>query len=242
MRDRCFTTDGPFKYPFLWNGCVCAAAPLFGPNGLGMIDFPARGAISGATADALWQRDSTGLWAYKSSGTDNYTNGSAVNGLNGSSQAAISFWTYKTATSDWSMVSVGDSLNYSWSSVWTYYSAQFYSEIGYGSSFAQGRTLQTFLPGWNHLCLTFANSALTLWLNGISCPLTTLSGTMPATMSISGNYYIGKCQYWGSLSSAGVMTDDVRFYGRCLSSDEIQLLYSNGNGRGIAYTPASDEF
>jgi hypothetical protein len=235
MRDGSFTTDGPFKYSSLWDGCCLAYAPLLGPTGLNVIDYSGNGQtlpITGVTANNAWLQDSSGMWGYRSNGAGDYAKLAGVASLfNFSRGASLAGWVYMPTTGDQTAFGFGDNLKNTFS-VMLYHNDYYYSFCDDGTNQIQNYNVGTPF-GWNHFALTFSPNKFTAWLNG----QVFATNSSPAVASITGSFALGNNNAQGVNGTVGTMFDDVRVYSRPLSSDELNLLYSNGNGRGIAYTP-----
>ena len=114
-----------------------------------------------------------------------------------------------------------------------YHNGYTYGFVGNGTVRTQIYNTST-VTGWNHYALTYANGTGTVYING----QVHASGN-PSGLSIAGGLSIGRDPVDGVNIESGMLMDDIRFYNYSLTLGQIQLLYSNGAGRGIAYTQSS---
>lgn len=236
MFDGQFTTEPEFQYPQLWDQCVGAWFPGLGPQGGAVYDWSfsySHGVLTGSSISGSWTLNN-GLWSYVCGGTDHVNCGSAVSALlSGSPVASLSAWVWLPANNSLAFVGVGQTLGRRFNIQRFSGQTVFYAESG-GVQSSRGDTVTA--TGLQHWCMVYENSTIKAWVNGVPATLGTATGTIPSTLGTTGLYYIGRTQ--SNNSSAGVWWDDVRVYERALSADDVQLLYSAGRGRGIAYTPA----
>lgn len=227
MKNGQFTTDGPYKYPTLWDGCLLAYAPcVSGPTGLTAYDFSGRsqtGSIVSTTADLAWSVDSTGLCAFKSNGgADCITVANQAAAANGLKGFAISQWLYMPSSSGYALTGFNDLSSRT-------------SIIAYGGAlywFVGGSYLTSSpLSGWHHYVLNFAAPTFTGYFDG--SPVVTGNSGLSSIACVD-PFNIGNGQ---TSNTVGTLTDDVRVYSRALNTDEITLLSIR---RGVAFTPVLD--
>lgn len=235
MFDGTFTTEPEFRYPGLWDGRVGSWFPGLGCQGNNLFDWSttgAKGTLAGSNAAVGWQL-SQGLTAFQANGTSDYFDcGTAVSStLSGTARASISLWVYSpTSNTNWYFgVTQTSSRRFEMS--------QFNNAMGLSAENGSTsfRTVSNSATGWNHYVGTFSSGLITLYLNGKAV---SSGGTSPATLGTTGGCYIGTDLSLTRYSTAGALYDDLAIFNRVLSADEVLLLYGNGAGRGIAYTPA----
>lgn len=236
MFDGQFTTEPDFAYPQLWDQCVGAWFPGLGPQGGSLYDwsqFWSNGVLTGSSISGSWVLNN-GLWSWVAGGTDYVSCGSIISALlSGSPTASLSAWVYLPTTGSNAYVGVGQTVGRRFNIQRFAGNTNFVAESG-GVSSSVGDTVSQ--SGLQHFCMVFSAGTIKAWVNGVPATLGSSTGTLPSTLGTTGAFYIGRTQ--ASNCSSGVWFDDVRVYERALSGDEVQLLYSDGFGRGIAYTPA----
>ena len=87
------------------------------------------------------------------------------------------------------------------------------------------RNLSNLDTTWHHYALTWNDSTMNLYVDGVLC------ATKTGTANPTGNYFIGQLnrpKIPGDFSVHGLI-DDVRFYNRILSENEISTLVQMGN-------------
>jgi hypothetical protein len=86
-------------------------------------------------------------------------------------------------------------------------------------------------PAWTHFTAVFDGSKITVYANGIFVASSTASTLTASTGSLA----FGVAQRGGYSNLIGSL-DDIRFYNRALTTNEIALLYNTGVGRPNAPT------
>ena len=216
-------------FPSLNRGLIGLWVPSFGTTGLSLFDSSPNknnGTISGATAANAWAA-SNGQWAYKSNATSDSIDCGAISSLvTGLSNASMSVWYYKPATTSTCSVGFLDTTNKRFGIAATAGVTYFIAETGAAQALKQLSDVRT---GWIHYAMVFTPSTLTIFVNGVQTTPSSSTGTIPANLSgVAGNFRIGKSQ--ATYNSSGALTDDVRVYNRSLSVSEIQQLYVLGRG------------
>lgn len=82
--------------------------------------------------------------------------------------------------------------------------------------------------GWHHIAVTIddVNEIHTLYLDGVVIGQNTNAGTNPSDLGEATDNWLGRPQ-WGDSEYFDGMMDDVRFYSRALSADEVDALFSS---------------
>lgn len=85
------------------------------------------------------------------------------------------------------------------------------------------------LNEWVHLCVTYDNSTLKIYKNGVKG----IDGSLAASIVDGGNLQIGNI---GSFTSElDGREDDIRIFDQALDATDIADLYASGYGRGITF-------
>ena len=228
MRDSTFTTEGPYKYPQLWDGCVGAWFPGLGPTSTVLYDWSGFGqnGTFNVLTPANWITVN-GLPVISQDGTASQRitikNGPALALQNG--DYSISVWASLTAAQ-------------SYTGICFFNGCGIFTEIG-GLSFAMmnasacTRKVAATAGSLTHVVATRTGTTYGLFTNGVDSS----SSNVESGFGLNSVYALGQGYATNYLNG---YYDDVRVYNRVLSIDEIKLLHSSGNGRGIAYAPADN--
>lgn len=178
--------------------------------------------VNGATltADRYGNTNS----AYSFNGTSSYLTNSALSYTFSQSGAhTISFWIYRTGTSDGVAMMSGS--NASSNFIWLIQSDT--SKIVYGtnkqgSSWTWVNSPAYTASQWDHYAAVYNNQSMTLYKNGVSVGTNTnaYTGTVQAALPI----YIGRAISGGYIAAN---IDDVGIWNRALTTSEINQLYSS---------------
>ncbi len=224
--------DGQPLYPELWRGCVGAWASCLGPTGLTLRDWSGlanHGTLTNMSASSDWVVRS-GRYALDFDGSNDYVPTSRVP-VTGTGQITISIWVLQSSdrTEDHA-IKFGTATTAN--AIGIYKGLANEIEFGlHASSFARFTGWSAFIGKWTHLAGVLRQGYIGLYINGV----------LAAEQNTVAAYNIGTtfCHI-GAAQSVLVpwvgQIDDVRVYGRVLSSNEITLLASR---RGIAFELAS---
>ena len=246
--------DGQPLHPSLWRNCVGAWAPCLGPTGLTLRDWSGYAnslSLTNMSADSDWTI-SGGSRCLDFDGSNDYADTSNVSRYGFSGPQMVSFWFRNTTTL--TLLNFPTIFAYGATAVDSYKTQIMagFNTVGTGPSNNTGKLAIMDYNGavvsgaysstdfqsnlnWNHAAGGWDGTAWTIYINGIN--ETTSQGTQdaPATTShASATLVIGRASIGVGRYSPTQM-DDVRYYHRSLSPQEIRLLASR---RGIAYEMA----
>jgi hypothetical protein len=108
---------------------------------------------------------------------------------------------------------------------------QFGNGISTGSTSRKSYSLSTTISNeWHHVVVTAtAHGTFNYYLDGVEKTGFSVSGTATSTSFTLGVPYVGKA--WGSAALYGWgVSDQVAFWSKALTTDEVALLYNSGNG------------
>lgn len=225
--------DVESAYPELWRGCVGAWCPSLGPTGLVLRDWSGRqnhGTLTGTTLDTVWSNQQG--YCLSSDGTDDNV---AIPALSLGTAFSLSQWIKVTAFDEqyqtfFARETGANSIQLcllTTGKLWIYIDTSGgYAYYDAGAALSVGT--------WYHVVVTYdATAGLAVYLDSAVYGTAAANGAM-VTASIP--FAIGGNPNYGASRFFNGSTDDVRLYDRILTYHDRSLLYSNGRGRGIAYS------
>lgn len=149
--------------------------------------------------------------------------------LQGASGFSVSLWVNPTSTNG-TYILAGTSLPGSSSTGFCIlaFGGEIYTEAANGST-SSTPGVPGITSGWNHCVLTFNNTTVTPYLNGTAGTPTALSGGGP--VGDPGSAYtvqIGNAHSYAYFTAGSI--DEVGFWNRALTPQEIAALYNGGIG------------
>lgn len=227
-------------YPNLWDRCVGAYAPYFGPQGSKLYDFSLQqnhGTISGMVASNNFQSHEGGGYL-NFDGVDDLMQAGKIGGLFGQDQCTFSLWFMKfNTTGAAGNVGFGPTTtnNYRVGIFVNGATTYFVVENGAANTYLSG-ALSIGDWVWNHLAFTYDGNASTKivgYLNGNVISGMTVTGTLPSTLPAEANANILELgRFQGTWANNWI--SDGMIHSRVLHPNEIRLLASR---RAIAWLP-----
>lgn len=226
-------------YPHLWDRCVGAYAPYFGPQASRLYDYSLlqnHGTISGQIAsNSFLTHEGGGYW--NTDGVDDFMQAGKIPGLFGQDQCTFSLWFMKfNTTGAAGNVCFGTSTtsNFRAGIFVNGGTTYFVIENGVGSYLSGSVSIGDWV--WNHLAFTYDGNASTKivgYLNGNVIAGMTVTGSLPATLPAEANANVLEFGRWQA-TYANNWISDAMIHSRALHPNEIRMLASR---RAIAWLP-----
>ena len=248
-----YATHDDSAYPELWDGCVGAWCPGIGPTGYSVVDLSGsrkHGTLTNTTPAAAWKVNQG--WALdfdKNSSPSNHVQiGDAPYNISVVATSPYTWtawffirsWTGISSYENMGLISVGTA-DYQAMSMIMYRKRFGCSGSTNGSSWTVGSNSGAYYPlfdadlnlgVWYHGAITRdVSGTYRGYVNGAYGRSQTITGSLilnNQTMKIGAHYALNE-----TYDTDGFI-DDVRFYSRCLTQEEIALLACQ---RAIAYQP-----
>ena len=220
-----------FEYPSLRQGLVGAWCPSLGASGLTLIDRSGRNRNAIFVGGVALKATPGGL-SVGPNGTTGYVETSTNCGVGSATNAALSFWASRAATSDNVIVGLGG-VNARFEVYWAN-NGNAYWHLENGSQSYPNCPASGLGPF--HFVWQLSSGVASAWINGVQQTLTAGGAASSSAISLSaGTVRVGWEQITNTFSSGFV--DDLRIYQRALTPAEIRLLASR---RGIGLSPLPD--
>lgn len=230
--------DGMPMYPSLWRGCVGAWAPCLGPSGLTLRDWSAyknHGTLTNMDPNTDWII-SGGRYCLDFDGTNDGVP-TTLSTLSG--DFTLSCWIFRRSGSQ--QVFIGKDISGSRNfTVWVNFAeagttttgtVTFFNNVTGSNADAFGAESNvTPLNTWTHIAITRQGTTGSTFANGLL--IRSKSAITASGFTGSSVINFGRRAFVGFENPFDGQLDDVLFYNRALSPNEIALLASR---RGIAY-------
>lgn len=224
--------DGQPRFPELWRGCVGAWAPCLGPSGLVLRDwspFHNDGTLTNMAADSDWVIDG-GRHCLDLDGANDIV--SIPNGAQyGTSDISYGGWVKKRSTSEGGyLISKNNDGSASGPSILLGASGA----LTVHANAAFVTTSAAYIATeWSHIWVNFRSLVIEVYYNGVLRDTSTARtgigtswpNTIPIVIGSRTASSVAAAQFDGQF-------DDMRWYNRALSANEVSLL---ARRRGIAY-------
>jgi hypothetical protein len=238
--------DAQPLYPELWRGCIGAWAPCLGPTGVTLRDcsqYAFHGTLTNMDAGSDFVPDN-GRYALEFDGTNDHVVTAASSPVSNAPVFQASWWMWFPTAGAWGTglrnAFMANNANIAFrGAVFTFTNTTVnmnWQQTGLSS--ATGRDITANVKvGWNHFAGGAANGVYTWYVNGALVASQSYSGTLtlPTARPLEIGGDVTNARYFGGANSRPNKLNDLRFYNRQLSPNEVQLLASR---LGISYEMA----